>query len=157
MTVFPRLLCLLALSSAAACRPPEPLAVAASRSVDADTAAYLGALAGLVEAHAWGEVFARCDPAHVDTQVGSFGMSRPQYLAEALGLHDVDNDIGGDTTITEAHLDRIRRVWFDAAEGHGAELRVSGHSLVGGRGWMRIVVQLVRGDDGRWWITGAVG
>jgi hypothetical protein len=72
---------------------------------------FLDGVLSAVARHDWDTLYDACDERHVQTQVGEFGMSRGQYLAEILGLNFVDNRIDDDGDgADEGDLARILRL-----------------------------------------------
>ena len=110
-----------------------------------------------VEEHAWERVLAAADTAHYRVQVLEMGMSEPQYVAELLGLHMVDNNIGGGEPIEWDHLRRINALRFETLEASAPREWVArGHvELEGGE---RLDVEaIIRQREGDFRLSGAVG
>ena len=67
----------------------------------------------VVEQHQWGKLLRMTDTANRRIQLGQFGIGKPQYLAEILGLHNVGNSIQTGEKISYSDLNRIRKLKVD--------------------------------------------
>ena len=137
----------------AGCAPnPDPPTLT---SAD-DVGAFVAALEASLEAHAWQEILAVADPNHFHTQVVEMGMSEPQYVAELLGLHRVDNTIEVGEELEWADLARIESAALDPATGSEPPIPVTGTVTLTDGSTLEIMGSITR-ERQRLLLTGGVG
>lgn len=118
---------------------------------------FLEDLRAAVENHAWQDLLDAAAEDHHHAQVIEMGMSEPQYVAELLGLHMVENDIGGGEPIEWNHLDRIETLHFDDLESTTPGEWVARGSVVLDDGRRLDVEAIIVQLDGRYRMSGGVG
>lgn len=110
-----------------------------------------------VETHAWEDLLEAADDEHHRLQVVEMGMSEPQYLAELLGLHMVDNDIGDGEAIEWEHLDGIETLRFDELDDRAPRAWVvRGYTVLADGRRLDVQADVVQ-RNGRYQLRGGVG
>lgn len=109
-----------------------------------------------LEAHAWQALIDAAEPAHYRTQVVEHGMPEPQYVAELLGLHHVDNDISRGERVEWSDLERIESVELDALSTTGPRSTLTGAVRLRDGSTLELRASIVRSDGGHA-LTGGVG
>jgi len=119
---------------------------------------FLNALKHDIENHYWESIFSKASPSHHKTQVLELGIKKYQYIAEALGLNHVRNNIRlDDQPISKEHLNQIQKVTFDPIEDKlETWLHLTGKVwLTDGRTLdLKITIRV---KDDRYLLSGAVG
>lgn len=110
-----------------------------------------------VEDRAWQDLLDAAEEEHHRAQVTEMGMSEPQYVAELLGLHMVDNDIGGGEPIEWEHLERIEALRFEDLESTSPTEWVAHGSIVLDDGRRLDVEATIVQREGRYRLGGGVG
>lgn len=123
-----------------------------------DLQEFVNALKHDIEQHYWESIFSKAAPGHYKTQVFEVGIKKYQYIAEALGLNHVQNNIRlDDQPISKEHLNQIKKVTFDPIKEEQENwLHLTGKvGLTDGRTLaLNITIQVV---SGRYLLSGAVG
>jgi hypothetical protein len=125
-------------------------------SPDPSLNAFVQQVAADMETHTWRGLLAVADPEHHRVQVTELGMSEAQYVAELLGLHDADNDIGSCDGIRWEDLERIEHVELHGLDGDGDHYTLTGRIRLTGGETLRLRAFVVRAG-GAWQLTGDSG
>jgi hypothetical protein len=105
----------------------------------------------------WDFFMSLCDTANVNFQK-ELGMGQYQYVAEALGLHSVNNSLNGDIA-EKSTLDQVVKISLrgtPTSDVDGAIIYIGTATLKDG-GKLKIRVRAQRKSDGWYWITPALG
>jgi hypothetical protein len=105
----------------------------------------------------WKGFIALCDPANVKGQK-EMGIGQYQYIAEALGLHNVDNTLTGDIR-KKSTLDQVEKITLQRPSGPDArgELTFSGTATLKNGEKLKVTIYAHSRPDGTFQITPPVG
>lgn len=127
-------------------------------ALEGPLADFFGRLERATERHDWKALLALAAPEHRREQIDRLGMTEPTYLAELLGMHYVDNSIGGDDgRVTVEDLDTIRGVEVtDLARTEHETYEATGWVTLTTGGRLRLTLRLRRAGE-RLVLFGALG
>jgi hypothetical protein len=110
-----------------------------------------------VNAKDWKGFTEMCDPANVKGQK-ELGVGQYQYVAEALGLHMVDNTLPGDIK-KKATLDQVEKLTLGRPSGPDAngEVSFTGTATLKNGDKLKVSIDGHSRPDGNFWITPPVG
>ncbi len=119
---------------------------------------FLGEIKKDVEAHNWENIFAKSSKKHYLAQFKA-GIKPPQYAAEILGIHSVDNNIvSGDKKVEYADLNKLQKVGFQTISFDEAQknIVVTGKASLNDKSKLNVTL-FIEVVDGKYALTGAVG
>ena len=118
---------------------------------------FLEEVRSVVEGHDWPGVLEVVDRENYETQVRGMGIGEPQYVAELLGLHMVDNSIRRGERVEWSDLERIDDVMFDRMRSTGDWWEVEGSVRLDDGTRLHLNLMVMQDREGRYWLTGGVG